>query len=46
MEAVTGFILGTSKTTVDSDYNHEKKKEKMLAPWKETYDKPRQHIKK
>ena len=31
------------KTTADSDCSHEIK---MLAPWKKSYDKPRQHIKK
>ena len=42
-ERVTDFIFGGSKITADSDYNHEIK---MLAPWKESYDQPRQHIKK
>ena len=37
------FFLG-SKITADSDYSHEIKI--SFAPWKETYDKPRQHIKK
>ena len=40
---VTDFILGDSKITADGDCNHEIK---MLAPWKESYDQPRQHIKK
>ena len=43
MEAVTDFIFLGSKITVDSDYSHEIK---MLAPWKKSYDKPKQHIKK
>ena len=43
METVTGFIFLGSKITVDSDCSHEIK---MLAPWKESYDKPRQHIEK
>ena len=32
----------SSKITGDSDCSH---KIKMLAPWKKSYDKPRQHIK-
>ena len=43
IETVTGFIFLGSKITVDSDCSHEIK---MLAPWKESYDKSRQHIKK
>ena len=43
METVTDFILGGSKITVDGDYSH-KTKRCLLAPWKESYDKPRQHI--
>ena len=37
------FILGGSKITADGDCNHETM---TLAPWKKSYDKPRQHIKK
>ena len=37
------FIFLASKITVDSDYSREIK---TLAPWKESYDKLRQHIKK
>ena len=44
METVTEFILGGSKITADGECSHEIKK--MLAPWKESYDQPRQHIKK
>ena len=44
METVTDFIFLGSKITADSDCSHEIKK--LLAPWKESYDKPRQHIKK
>jgi len=44
METVTDFILGASKITADGDCSHEIKK--TLAPWKESYDQPRQHIKK
>ena len=44
VETVTDFILGGSKITADGDYSHEIKK--MLAPWKKSYDQPRQHTKK
>ena len=43
VEAVSDFILGGSKITADSDCSHEIKKR---TPWKESYDQPRQHIKK
>ena len=43
VEAVTDFIFLGSKITVDSDCSHEIK---TLAPWKNSYDKPRQCIKK
>ena len=43
METVTGFIFLGSKITVDGDCSHEIK---TLALWKESYDKPRQCIKK
>ena len=43
VETVSDFILGGSKTTADGDCSHEIK---TLAPWKESYDQPRQHIKK
>ena len=43
VEAVSDFILRGSKITADSDCSHEIK---TLAPWKESYDQPRQHIKK
>ena len=43
METVTDFVLGGSKITADGDCSHEIK---MLAPWKESYDQPRWHIKK
>ena len=42
-ETVTDFILGGSKITADGNCSHEIK---ALAPWKKTYDQPRQHIKK
>ena len=41
VEIVTGFIFWGSKLTVDSNCSREIK---TLAPWKERYDKPRQHI--
>ena len=44
VERVADFILGGSKITADGDCSHEIKK--MLTPWKESYDQPRQHIKK
>ena len=44
VEVVTNFIFLSSKITVNDDCNHEIKRQ--LAPWKESYDKPRQHIKK
>ena len=43
METVTDFILEGSRTTADSDYSH---KIKTLAPWKKSYDQPREYIKK
>ena len=42
METVTDFILGGYKITADGDCIHEIK---TLAPWKKSYDQPRQHIK-
>ena len=43
METVTdSFFLG-SNITADNDCSHEIK---MLAPWKKSYDKPKQHIEK
>ena len=43
VETVADFILGDSKITADGDCSHEIKRR---APWKESYDQPRQHIKK
>ena len=43
VEIVSDFILGGSKITADGDCSHEIK---TLAPWKKSYDQPRQHIKK
>ena len=42
VEKRTDFIFLSSKITADSDCSHEIK----IAAWKESYDKPRQHIKK
>ena len=42
METVRDFILGGSKITADGDCSHEIK---TLAPWKKSYDQPREHIK-
>ena len=43
METVTDFIFLGSKITEDGDCSH---KIKTLPPWKKSYDKPRQNIKK
>ena len=43
VETMTDCILGGSKITADGDCSHEIK---MLAPWKESYEQPRRHIKK
>ena len=43
LETVTDFILEGSKIPADGDCSHEIK---MPAPWKKSYDQPRQHIKK
>ena len=43
VETVSDFILGGSKITADGDCSHEMK---TLTSWKESYDQPRQHIKK
>ena len=42
-ETVADFIFGGSKITAHGDCSHEIKK--TLAPWKKSYDQPRQHIK-
>ena len=41
METVTDFIFLGSKITADVDCSHEIK---TLAPWKKSYDQPRQYI--
>ena len=43
LEALADFIFLGSKTNADDDCTT---KLKDLAPWKKSYDKPRQHIKK
>ena len=43
METVTNFIFLGSKITAYGDCSHEIK---TLAPWKKSYDQPKQHIKK
>ena len=40
LETVADFILGDSKITANGDCSD------VLTPWKESYDQPRQHIKK
>ena len=44
VETVTDFIFGGSKIIADGDCSHEIKR--RLLPGKESYDQPRQHIKK
>ena len=43
METVADFIFLGSKITADGDCSHEIK---TLTPWKESYEQPRQHVKK
>ena len=43
VETESDFIFLGSKITADGDCSHEIK---TLTPWKESYDQPRQHIKK
>ena len=43
VETETYFLFFDFKITADSDCSH---KIKMLAPWKKSYDNPRQHFKK
>ena len=43
METVTDFIFGVPKSLAEGDCSCEIK---TLAPWKKSYDQPRQHIKK
>ena len=44
METLSVFIFLGSKISSDDDCSHEIKK--TLAPWKKSYDQPRQHFKK
>ena len=43
VEKVADFVFWGFKITADGDCSHEIKR---LTPWKESYDLPRQHIKK
>ena len=43
VKAVSDFTFLGSKITADGDCRHEIK---TFAPWKESYDQPRQHVKK
>ena len=43
VETVANFILGGSNITAEGDCRHEIKK---LTPWKESYERPKQHVKK
>ena len=43
VETVTDFIFLGSKITADGDCSHEIK---TLAPWKKSYDQPKQPVKK
>ena len=43
VETMTDLNFGGSKVNADGDCSHEIK---TLAPWKKSYDQPRQHIKK
>ena len=45
METVRDFIFLGSKIIADDGCSHEIKRH-LLAPWKKSYDQPRQHIKK
>ena len=44
VETGADFIFLGSKITADGDCSHEIKR--CLHPWKESYDQPREHIKK
>ena len=44
VEIMIGFMFWGSKITADSDCSHEIKRH--FAPWKKSYDQPRQLIKK
>ena len=44
VETMSDFIFWGSKITADGDCSHEIKR--RFTPWKESYEQPRQHIKK
>ena len=44
LETVTDFMFWGPQITADGDCSYEIKR--CLTPWKESYDQPRQHIKK
>ena len=44
METVADFIFLGSKITADGDCHEIKRR--LFAPWKKSYDQPKQHIKK
>ena len=44
VETVADFIFLGSKISADSDCSHEIKR--RFTPWEESYDQPRQHMKK
>ena len=46
VETVSDFIFLGSKITANGDCSHKIKRYFLLATWKNTYDKPRQGIKK
>ena len=41
VETVSDFVFGGSKITTDGDCSHEM----TVAPWKKSYNLPRQHVK-
>ena len=45
VETVTDFIFLGSRITADGDHSRETKR-RLLAPWKKSYDKPKQQIAK
>ena len=44
VETVADFVFWGSKITADGDCSHEIKR--RFTPWEQSYDQPRQHIKK
>ena len=44
VKKLSDFVFLGSKITADCDYSHENYE--TLTPWKESYDQPRQHVKK